>query len=137
MAAMFQIFAKSYITLGKWSSPKPLGHTLEIVPLTDMSNLRVGDLVEVEVRFLGKPLNTTFQTPVYIVASGANFGQEEMYSLHSYLVQDKARFRVQSKGQWIINIVHQQAVTNNGPLKDIHGKADQVYYGASLTFNVR
>ncbi|BDQ35870.1 hypothetical protein SYK_02300 [Pseudodesulfovibrio nedwellii] len=48
MAVKFQVFAKSYMTLGKWTQPAALGHGLEIIPLTDLSDVRVGDLIKFE-----------------------------------------------------------------------------------------
>ncbi len=39
----FQSFAKSFVEVGKWTEPKPLGHDLELIPLTDLSQVRVGD----------------------------------------------------------------------------------------------
>ncbi|WP_419657188.1 DUF4198 domain-containing protein [Desulfosarcina variabilis] len=42
----YQAFAKSYVTVCKWTNPRPLGHGLEIIPLTDLSNLHVSDLVK-------------------------------------------------------------------------------------------
>jgi len=54
MAVKYQAFAKSYLTVGAWSAPKPLGHGLEIIPRTDLSALHAGDLVEVDVLFYGK-----------------------------------------------------------------------------------
>jgi uncharacterized GH25 family protein len=137
MAVKYQAFAKAYITVGKWSNPKPLGHGLEIIPRTDLSNLRVGDLVEVEVLFHGKPVTTTAKSINYITASSSSFGQSDGFSLFSYLMNGKAQFRVQSSGQWMISVSTKDDVTKDGPLKDLYGKANQVYHGASLTFNVK
>ncbi len=50
-SAQYQAFAKSYLTYGEWRMPDPLGHKLEIIPLTDLSNLHPGDMIEVEVLF--------------------------------------------------------------------------------------
>ena len=137
MAVKYQAFAKSYLTVGKWTNPKPLGHGLEIIPRTDLSNLRVGDLVEVDVLFYGKPLNATAKSMEYITAQSSSFGQSDGFSLLSYLMKGKAQFRVQSSGQWMITVNHKDDVTADGSLKDLYGKADQVYHGASLTFNVK
>jgi uncharacterized GH25 family protein len=137
MAVKYQAFAKSYLTVGKWTNPKPLGHGLEIIPRTDLSNLHVGDLVEVDVLFYGKPLNATAKSMEYITAQSSSFGQSDGFSLLSYLMKGKAQFRVQSSGQWMITVNHKDDVTADGSLKDLYGKVDQVYHGASLTFNVK
>lgn len=45
--------------------------------------------------------------------------------------------RVQSWGQWMIGVNHKDDVTADGPLKDLYGKAEQVYHSAGLTFTVK
>jgi uncharacterized GH25 family protein len=137
MAVKYQAFAKSYLTVGKWTNPKALGHGLEIIPRTDLSNLHVGDLVEVDVFFYDKPLSVTAKSMEYITAQGSSFGQSDGFSLFSYIMKGKAQFRVQSSGQWMITVNHKEDVTEDGNLKDLYGKTDQVYHGASLTFNVK
>lgn len=137
MCVKYQAFAKSYLTVGKWTNPKPLGHGLEIIPRTDLSDLHVGDLVEVDVLFFDKPLNATAKSIEYITAYSNSFGQSDGFKLLSYIMEGKAQFRVQSAGQWMISVNHKDDVTADGPLKDLYGKADQVYHGASLTFNVK
>ena len=137
MAVKFQAFAKSYLTKGTWVAPQPLGHGLEIIPRTDLSNLHVGDLVEVDVLFYGQPLTATAKSIEYITAHSSSFGQSDGFALFSYLMNGRAQFRVQSAGQWMISVNHKDDVTADGPLKELVGKADQVYHGASLTFNVQ
>lgn len=136
MSIKYQAFAKSLVTLGQWKNPAPLGHGLEIIPLTDMSNLHTGDLVEVKVLFYGTPLNASAQSLDFITAQSRSFGQDEGFSLHSYIVDGKAKFRVQAPGQWKILVNHKKDVTEDGELKDLYGKVDQVFHGASLTFQV-
>ncbi len=137
MSVKFEAFAKSYATVGKWTTPKPLGQALEIIPRTDLSNVHVGDLVEVDVLFYGKPLSTTAKSMDFITAHSASFGQSDGFMLCSYLMEGKAQFRVQSAGQWTISVNHKDDVTKEGPLKDLVGKAEQVYHAASLTFSVK
>ncbi len=137
MSVKYQAFAKSYATIGKWTNPKPLGQALEIVPRTDLSNVHAGDLVEVDVLFYGKPLSTTAKSMNYITAYSDSFGQSDGYSLCSYVRDGKAQFRVESAGEWMINIYHKDDVTADGPLKDLMGKAEQVYHAATLTFTVK
>ncbi|SDE51028.1 DUF4198 domain-containing protein [Rhodospira trueperi] len=136
MSVKYQAFAKSVVTLGAWAEPVPLGHDLEILPHTDLSDLHVGDLVEVDVLFHGEPLNATAQSLDYITAQGTGFGQSDGFALFSYIKDGRAQFRVQSAGQWVIMVNHKEDVTPDGPLADLAGKADQVYHGATLTFTV-
>ena len=137
MSVKYQAFAKAFLTVEKWRDPKPLGHDLEIIPLTDLSSLRSGDLVAVQVLFHGQPLTATARSVEYITAHGTSFGQSDGFALFSYIIDGKAQFRVQSSGQWMISVSHKDDVTPDGPLKDLLGKADQVYHGASLTFTVK
>ncbi len=137
MSVKFQAFAKSYMTVGEWKQPKRLGHGLEITPLTDLSNVHVGDLVEVEVLFYGKPLSATAKSIDYISASSPGFGQSDGYFLQSYVMKGKAQFRVKNAGQWMVSVNHKEDVTKDGPLKNLYGKAEQVYHAASLTFTVK
>jgi len=137
MCVKYQAFAKSCVTVGQWTNPKPLGHGLEIIPRSDLSDLRVGDLVAVDVRFNGEPLTATAKSIEYITAHSGGFGQSDGFCLMSYIMDGKAQFRVQSSGQWMIAVSHKDDVTADGPLKDLFGKAEQVYHGASLTFTVK
>ena len=133
----YQCFAKSYLTVGPWKNPKPLGHGLEIIPRTDLTNVRVGDLVEVDVLFYGQPLSYNAENAPYILANSSSFGQNDRFSLFSHLFDGKAQFRVQSSGQWVINTHHKGDVTEDGELKDLYGKTKIVYHAATLTFNVK
>ncbi len=137
MSVRFQAFAKSYLTLGQWSKQKATNKGLEIIPKTDLTNVKVGDLVEFEVLFHGKPLNVSAKSMEYITAMANGFGQNDGFALMSYLKNGKAQFRVQTTGQWIVACNHKDTVTKDGPLKDLVGKVNFVYNGASLTFNVK
>ncbi|MDC7249176.1 MAG: DUF4198 domain-containing protein [Sphaerochaetaceae bacterium] len=133
----YQAFASSYLTIGEWETPKPTGTDLEIRPLSDLSNVKVGDLLEFEVTFKGKPLSRSEKSLEFIRATSKRFGQGEKFFIASYLEKGKAQFRVQSKGQWIVDCYHKEEVTKDGVLKDLYGKATHVMQGASLTFNVK
>ena len=135
----YQAFAKSYLTIGEWITPKPIGHALEIIPLTDLSNVKVGDLVEFNVRFYGKPLSYSPKSIEYITAYSSSFGLSDNFALFSYISAGKAQFRVQSAGQWLVNVFHNENVTKNGQLKKLYNKVTSANcgYGATLTFNVK
>jgi uncharacterized GH25 family protein len=137
MSVKYQAFAKAYLTKGAWQPPTSLGHALEISPLTDLSQLQVGDLVAVDVRFHGEPLTASAAHMDYITARSSSFGQGDGFALISYLSDGKAQFRIQCAGQWIIGVYHRENVSAEGPLKNLAGKADQVYHSASLSFSVK
>jgi len=135
MSFKYQAFAKSYMTVGSWKQPELLGHGLEILPRTDLSNLHAGDLVEVDVYLYGKPLSANSMD--FIVAYGSSFGQSDDFFLGAYINEGRASFRVQSAGQWIVALYHKEEITQDGPLKSMYGKAERLFNGATLTFTVK
>ncbi|MFX4277127.1 DUF4198 domain-containing protein [Aliarcobacter butzleri] len=137
MSLKFEAFAKSYLTIDKWEEQKATNKGLEIIPKTDLSNVKVGDLVEFEVLFEGKPLNVTPSSIDYISADSNTFGQNDGFSLMSYIVNGKAQIRVQSVGQWRVSCEHKDTITKDGNLKELFGKVEQVFNTSSLTFNVK
>lgn len=137
MSVKYQAFASSYLTLDKWEAPKASKKGLEIIPATDLSNVKVGDLVEFDILFYGKPLNTSAASMDFITAMSSGFGQNDGFALMSYIKKGRAQFRVQTPGQWIVSINHKKPVMKKGPLKDLVGKVNFVFTGSSLTFNVK
>ena len=138
MSVKYEAFANSYLSLGdKWEEPKATNKGLEIIPKTDLSNVKVGDLVEFEVLFYGKPLHASAKGDAYITASSPSFGQPHKFSLFSKIKNGKAQFIVQSAGQWKVETKHKNKVTKDGELKDLFGKADSLINAATLTFNVK
>ncbi|MCT7547224.1 DUF4198 domain-containing protein [Aliarcobacter butzleri] len=137
MSLKFEAFAKSYLTIDKWEEQKASNKGLEIIPKTDLSNVKVGDLVEFEVLFEGKPLNVSPSSIDFISADSNTFGQNDSFSLMSYIVNGKAQFRVQSPGQWRVSCNHRDTVTKDGSFKDLFGKVEYVFNTSSLTFNVK
>jgi uncharacterized GH25 family protein len=137
VSVRYQSFAKSFMTRDSWKEPQALGHRLEIIPRTDLSNLHVGDLVKVDVLANGKSLHPYVIGMGYITAASSSFGQPDKFALFSKIKEGKAQFRVQSSGQWNISVSHLEDVTKDGAFKNIYGKANQVYSSASLTFTVK
>jgi len=137
MSVKYEAFATSYLTLGKWEEQQATNKGLEIIPKSDLSNVKVGDLVEFEVLFYGKPLNVSAKSMDYITAMSNTFGQNDGFSLMSYIKEGKAQFRVQSAGQWMVSCNHKDTVSKDGNLKNLSGKVNYVFNGSSLTFNVK
>ena len=138
----FQAFAKGFMAVEKWTDPKPLGHALELMPLTDLSNIHIGDPVSFQVALMGKPFSCTQETMEYITAASNTFGGEasgdsEGFFLSAYLVNSRARFWMPTAGQWVVNVFASQYVTPESSLKELVGKCTMVYYGSSISFNVR
>lgn len=118
-----QGFAKSFFTVGEWSDPEPLGHALEIVPLTDLTNVKVGDFVEFDVLLNGKkisanPAKSEFMTATTISRGDAN-------PLFAYIINGKSKVKVTHSGQWLLTVKNQEQ------------KDTTLVNVATLTFNVK
>jgi len=133
----YQGYAKSYLTVGEWKQPKELGHDLEIIPLSDLSNVKVGDVVEFKVTLKGKPVSHSPKGEKYATFWSSTYGQDDGMRLFSYIKEGKTSFRVPSSGQWIINTYNIQKITKDGPLKDLYGKATMLANAATITFHVK
>jgi len=138
MSLKYEAFANTYLSLGdKWENPKATNKGLEIIPKTDLSKVKVGDLVEFEVLFYGKPLHASPKGDAYITADSPSFGQSDHFSLFSKIKEGKAQFRVQSAGQWKVECKTKGKITKDGKLKNLYGKADILVNASTLTFNVK
>ncbi|WP_321314296.1 DUF4198 domain-containing protein [Halarcobacter sp.] len=91
------IYAKTYFVNKKWSEPKPVGHKLELIPITDISKLYVGDKIKFKVLFKGKPLNSGFVTATNSLSKGDN-------ALFSNIRKGVASFVLTNFGQWKFEI---------------------------------
>lgn len=134
MSLNFQSFAKAYVSVGEWQKPKPIGHELELIPLSDLSKVKVGDEVEFEVLFLGKPLNEVIDgTPPAIRAYGEQGGAGHV---GAFVSAGKAKFRVHSSGRWTTTLSLRKKV-NEEIAPELVGKALHKGYNASVTFFVK
>jgi uncharacterized GH25 family protein len=133
----YKSFAKAFMAVKKWTDPKPLGFDLEIMPLTDLSNVHVGDLVSFQVTFMGKPIVISPKNVIYLTATSNSFGGPDNFFLAAYIMNGKAQFRMPSAGQWVANVYVKQDVTPESNLKELVGKCTTVYYAGTISFNVK
>jgi len=134
----FTTYAKSFFTIDQWTQPSALGFDLEILPLTDLSRLRAGEMVEFDVKLLGRSLNTVPDRNFeYMTLTSNTFGGPDGFTLATLIFNGKASFRIPTAGQWVANIYTRQAVTPDGPLKALVGKCTNVLYAATVSFNVK
>ena len=134
----YKAYAKSYFTVGAWKKPNPMGYDLEILPETDLSNVRVGDKVEFRVLFMGKPLSTSPEKSIeYITATSNTFGGPDGFSLAAIVFNGKGSFRIPTAGQWMVNVYARQEVSPESPLKHYVGKCTTALYSSSVSFNVK
>ena len=133
----YKSFAKAFTAVKKWTDPKPLGFDLELMPLTDLSNVHVGNMVHFDVSFMGKPLSVKGDRIESMTATSNTFGGPDNFSLYAYLMDGKAQFRMPSAGQWVVNVYVRQEVTPDNELKHLAGKCTTVWYAGTISFNVK
>ena len=133
----FQSFAKSFVTVGKWAEPKPLGHDLELIPLTDLSQVKVGDEVVFKVLLPGKPVQQNMEGLPDLKVFGEHYGADGSHCLRGAIFNGIAKIRVTAPGRWLAVVDIRKPVNKeNGP-KELIGKALTTGYNASATFFVR
>ena len=133
----YKSFAKAFMDVKKWTDPKPLGFDLELMPMTDLSNVHVGNLVPFEISFMGKPLSSGADSIQYLTATSNSFGGPDNFFLAAYIMNGKAQFRMPAAGQWVVNVYVKQDVTPESDLKELVGKCTTVYYAGTISFNVK
>lgn len=137
-----QYCAKAFLKVGNWTKPKPIGYVLELTPLTDLSDVHIGDPVSFEAIFMGKPFTCTTDTVEYMYAKSNTFGGEaggdiEGFFLAAYIVNGRAQFRMPTAGQWLITVFAFKDVTLENDLKELADQCSKVYFTSTVTFNVR
>jgi len=137
MSVKYKSFAKAFMAVKKWTDPKPLGFDLELMPMTDLSNVHVGDLVSFRVTFMGKPVVISPKTVRSLTATSNSFGGPDNFFLAAYIMNGKAQFRMPTAGQWVANVYVKQDVTPESDLKELVGKCTTVYYAGTISFNVK
>lgn len=125
--------AKTYFTLGDWKEPKPLNKGLELIPLSDLSKVKVGDVLEFKVLFYGKKIKA--KEP--LMASSSSFKIKDKYEINSKIINGKAKIKVTSKGQWIVSIHHKEKVKDNINLKHLENKVTLLNEISTLSFTVK
>lgn len=125
----FEQYAKALINAGDTSNSflKPVGHTLEIIPLVNPAELRVGNYLPVQVLFKGKPARFC---SVYATYAGFSTGSDFAFATTTD-GQGEARIRILHHGPWLIKATVKLPAPDE--LKD---KCDQLSYTATLTFEV-
>lgn len=132
----YKAYAKSCFTVGKWSAPKRQGDALEIIPISDLSNAKVGDEVEFEVVFMGKPLSAGTEGKFYMSGISRSSGASDRTFLMSYLEEGRCRFRMPAAGQWLMQVSAQRVVADVPELSNLEDKCRTVNYTSSFTFHV-
>ena len=126
----FEQYAKALINVAGSSEAfgKPVGHTLEIIPLLNPAELKVGDYMPVQVLFKGRPARFC---PVYGTYAGFSTGDDFAFATTAD-GQGKAKIRILNHGPWLIKARIKLPAPDK--LKD---KCNELSYTATLTFEVK
>lgn len=116
--------AKTIVQVGDVYSEnvtRPIGHMLEIVPISHPYQLSEGDTLPIQVLFRGRPLENALVDMAPL--EGANASRQEMRTNKD----GKASFNINPKGSWMINVIWAVPIAN-------HPSAEFETYFSSLTF---
>jgi uncharacterized GH25 family protein len=130
-------FMKAAFTVGGWTEPQALGQALEIVPLTDLSEARAGDLFRFKVLLNGKAL-IPHGHDGQITAHSASFGNR--WGLQSTLEYGEGEVRIPQGGLWRVDVTYTGTNADVEAYRGIEtGKAASLplLIESSFVFNVR
>lgn len=118
---------KAIVTVGVagGKADATVGHPLEIAPLADPANLKIGDYLPLRVLLNGQPHSTSFN------ATYAGFSMEPNVYAYAAKTDDegKGRLRILAPGMWLIRVEYQE------PYHDLN-ECDVRTYVATLTFQI-
>lgn len=128
---------KTFFTVGKWTQPEPLGFDLELIPLTDLTNVRAGDLVRFRVLLNGKPLSSSYKGIESISAVSPSFGGPDHFTLNSKLYRGEAQFRIPAAGQWVVKSRTVKKINESPAFAKEKGKTMAMYFMSTVTFTAK
>lgn len=138
VSRIYQSFAKAFATHGKWTQPEALGHALEIIPLTDLSQVKKGDFVSFRVLKMGKPVQTDGATEKPVLELfGNHFCHDKKCGVIGRIRNGIATIRIPEAGQWIAIVKIRTPVTKKAGPKHLVGKFLEVGYHSTITFNAK
>lgn len=129
--------AKSFMTVKKWTPPQPLGYDLEIIPDTDLSKLKAGELVKFKVTYMGRPVSVVGDKIQYLTLSSNTYGGPDGFFLSAYVMNGKAQFRIPTAGQWVASLFFKQPVKGNKKLAHLKNKCKTIFYSGTVSFTVK
>lgn len=101
----YEKFCKTLVTVEEpdGNFAKEVGHTLEIMPLDDPAQIAVGDDIEVQVLYKGKPISVESVTATYD-------GFTSTPNTYAYFTEPygdgKAKVKISHPGVWMIRVQH-------------------------------
>jgi hypothetical protein len=136
-------FMKAVHASGAWSEPAALGAILEIVPLTDLSSAKPGDLVRFKVLRDGAAWTTGGDSALLTAFSPA-YG--DRWGIQSSLKYGEAEFRLPVGGAWRVAIHFKGRsgdypklvpAARGEPVPGVKSEDVDLYVQTSLVFNVK
>lgn len=123
-------FLKTYVQVGSDNTEdfkKPIGFTIEIIPHNNPAFLKVGDQLEVQLLYNGKPLrgNRIMATHETYSSKPEDYAQTVETDKNG-----KAWFKITNPGIWIIRSNHMIAIKDDP-------KADWESFWSNMTFQVK
>ncbi|NLX57360.1 MAG: DUF4198 domain-containing protein [Planctomycetaceae bacterium] len=106
---------------------RPVGHSLEIIPLKNPALLREGDMLPVQVLFEGKSV------PGYpkLMATYMGFSTTGAFAYAKSVIHGRAEVKISHAGVWYLNVNYRTR-----PTGDLADKCDEVSYTATISFEV-
>ncbi|WP_418184991.1 DUF4198 domain-containing protein [Aliarcobacter vitoriensis] len=120
------MFAKNIVNIGNDKSDfvtKPIGQNLEIIPLDNPANFKVGVPFKIQVLLDGKPAKT-----VEVKGTFDGFPSNKFAFLGTTDLKGEIEITALRSGKWILMTKSKKAYEND--------TCDEVAYSASLTFQV-
>jgi uncharacterized GH25 family protein len=136
-SSKYKAMAKAYFAKGRWHEPKPLGHDLEIIPLTDLTSVKAGDMVKFKVLFMGKKFSSIPSKKERITVVSNTFGGPDGFYLGDDIQRGEAAIRIPTPGQWVATVYYVQDVEKDELLAPLADKCRQVHYVATISFTVK
>ncbi len=130
LSLYFEQYAKALINAGGIDSSfsKPVGQTLEIVPMQNPAKLRVGDFLPVKVLFKGKPARFC-----QVYGTYAGFSTKDDFAFATTTdAKGMAKIRILHYGPWLVKTNVKLPAPES--LKD---KCNEMSYTATLTFEIK
>jgi len=133
----FQAFSKAFFDVQKWTTPEPMGHLLEIMPLTGMTDIHAGDMIRFRVTFKGKPVTVSSGDIAFMQFLSNSFGGPDTYFVGAFIADGIVNVRIPVAGQWFGNVMVSEKIADNPALKGYQDKCTMLFTSASVGFTVK
>ncbi len=111
-----------------------------MIPLTDLTELKVGDIVSFQALFNGKPYHPESIPPAKILGYGELYGTKDNYHYGIWGNLDQegiGHLRITAPGRWVAQVFVKRPISEICDSEDVSEKALEIAYTATATFFVR